>query len=240
MQTATWLTFGISGAITRTAVHFFPASLGSGAPYPAQCQLTLITGGSRKSVQLDGARLGQPDGVWVEDAFPVLREQQGGLFGLEVTITTSQPRVDLGASAIVMEFASRLPDRPSLRFWPINAQQSDKTMTSTLLIRDPFMFCTVIAVNGSAEPVTPALHVIAPAIAPSISQSVLTVSPIEAGSVSEIQLNNKAFDELPARECSWGLSRSVGLVRSDQNPGVSYAVVYWDASSKRPNSVSVL
>ena len=116
MQSTSWLTFGVSGAVTRTAIHFFPASLGSGAPYPAQCHLSLLVGQVRKSVQLDGARLGQPDGLWVEDAFPVLREQ-GGLFGLEITVATSQPRVEVGASSGVMALASRLPDCPSLRFW---------------------------------------------------------------------------------------------------------------------------
>ena len=75
MQSVKWIGFGVSNALSRTVVHFFPSGGGVTAPYPANCMLNLFSltvdesiGGlahklEEKKIVLEGARLSQPDGV---------------------------------------------------------------------------------------------------------------------------------------------------------------------------------
>jgi hypothetical protein len=90
--------------MTKTLVHFYPATSGVSAPYNVICRVALFGKGfDRKTVALDGARLSQPDGVRLEDLFPGLGDTVNGVFGIEVEISTNQPRVDLGCSWCVVE-----------------------------------------------------------------------------------------------------------------------------------------
>ncbi len=89
-------------------MHFFPASDAATAPYPATCKLTLFGRDfPSKSVTLEGGRLGYPDGVRIEDAFPMLNSLGGGSYGLEIEISTTQPRLDLVGSSCSVDFHSQ-------------------------------------------------------------------------------------------------------------------------------------
>ena len=74
-QVVSWVAPVVSSGLTRTVVHFFPAARGVASPYSVSCRLTLFGGGiERRSVVLEGARLNQPDGLFVDEAFPELPE----------------------------------------------------------------------------------------------------------------------------------------------------------------------
>lgn len=129
MQSIRWLGFCVSQSMSRSLLHFFPSCENASAPYPATCTLTLLKPkdsnarpeptlprGStdplagqveRIVVALDGGRLGHPDGLRLEDAFPVLRTEANGMFGLEIEISTPQPRLDVSSSGCVLEVISQ-------------------------------------------------------------------------------------------------------------------------------------
>jgi hypothetical protein len=113
MQSIKWLGFCVAQTMSRSVLHFFPSSDNASAPYAASCTLTLFgAGGVRSSVVLEGGRLGHPDGLRLEDAFPALKGEASGVFGLEVEISTPQPRLDVTSSGCVVEIVSQgLPVR---------------------------------------------------------------------------------------------------------------------------------
>jgi hypothetical protein len=109
VQTIKWLSFGLSNALTRTTVHFFPSAGSITAPYPATYKLSIFGGNEieEKRVVLEGARLSQPDGVRVEDVFPALASQNAGIYALVIEVTGSESRVDVQPSQCIVELASK-------------------------------------------------------------------------------------------------------------------------------------
>ena len=78
MQSVKWVSFGISNALTRTIVHFFPSEGGITAPFPATCALRIFGQGLiEKKVVIEGARLSHPDGVRVENGRVTMPELPG-------------------------------------------------------------------------------------------------------------------------------------------------------------------
>jgi hypothetical protein len=127
MQTIKWLGFCVAQTMSRSVLHFFPSSDNASAPYAASCTLTLFgPGGMRSSVVLEGGRLGHPDGLRLEDAFPALKGEVSGVFGLEVEISTPQPRLDVTSSGCVVEIVSQgLP----VRFAPKKLMRAEVSET---------------------------------------------------------------------------------------------------------------
>ena len=119
MQSVKWIGFGVSNALSRTVVHFFPSGGGVTAPYPANCMLNLFSltvdesiGGlahklEEKKIVLEGARLSQPDGVRLDQAFEDLSQGVKGFFGITVELSTGQPKVDLSGSSCIIEHSSK-------------------------------------------------------------------------------------------------------------------------------------
>ena len=107
VQTIRWIGFGILTALTRTALHLYPSSGTVTAPYPVNCRLALFGPGFQsKQVTLDGVRLSQPEGLWLDEVFPILRDSGASLFGIDLSFSCNQSRVDLGGSGCVIEFSS--------------------------------------------------------------------------------------------------------------------------------------
>lgn len=101
------LAFCVSTSTIKSRVHFFPTAGVTSGPYSINCLLTLFGKGvERRTVMLDGGRLGQPDGIRLEDAFAALRGDASGLFGLEVRLSCSQGRVNLLSSQASIEVVS--------------------------------------------------------------------------------------------------------------------------------------
>lgn len=251
MQSVRWITFCISNAVTRSIVHFFPASVNIAGPYGAQCKLSLFGKDvERKSVVLEGARFGQPDGFRLDDVFPQLQEGVSGFFGLEFEITTTQPRTDLSASSCVIELSSR---GQSCRFWPRRfvhdpeaaARGGATTRTaatrSMAAIKDAFSSSSLVLVNGSTEAFTPKLLVAGPKTAENGELSPLPVDALAPNSVIELDVSELATQSASAIECSWGLLRGGGVWLAEPLPEntVVYGM-YRDVATRRPVSVTFL
>jgi hypothetical protein len=249
MHTVRWLTFCISNAVTRSVVHFFPASVNVAGPYQAQCKLSLFGKDiEKKSVVLEGARFGQPDGFRLDDVFPQLQEGTSGFFGLEFEISTPQPRTDLSASACVIELSSR---GQSCRFWPRRfIQDSDPSPRTALIprtsasrsplaLKDPFSASSLVIVNGTAEPLTPKFVQCRSGTGLNAEPSSLALEPLQPFTVIELDVSDLAASE-PV-ECSWGLVRSAGLWLTEPLPEQAVAyMMYRDVVTRRPVSVAAL
>ena len=155
MQSVSWITCAISSAISRSIVHFFPSAQITSAPYPVVFKLSIFGKDIQpKYVALEGGRLGQPDGVRLEDAFPQLAEGVSGLIGLKIEVTTPQPRIDLSPSQCVMEIIS---SAQSVRFnlrqvgqteKRSNAPQPQKSVPIVAGINDAFFLSSLALVNA--------------------------------------------------------------------------------------------
>ena len=245
MQNVRWLTFCVSNAITRSVVHFFPASVSVAAPYAANCKLTLFGKGiESKSVALDGARFGQPDGVRLDDVFPQLQEGTNGFFGLEFEITTPQPRTDLSASSCIIELASR---GQSCRFWPRrfieDADAAARGMApvrtaaqrSMLAIKDAFCTSSLVLVNGSSEAYTPSVSA---ALVDEKEPAAIAIESLAPHSIVEVEIGELLESGQTPQECAWGLVRTGALWMSAPMPEqVVCYVMYRDAVTRRPLSV---
>lgn len=249
MQNVRWLSFCISNAVTRSVVHFFPSSANVAAPYAAECSLTLFGRDStRKTVVLEGARFGQPDGVRLDDAFPALQEGTSGFFGLEFSISSNQPRTDLQTSGCILELSSR---GHSCRFRPLQLIVPEDVQGRALTpephlhgpalgIKDSFNTTSLVLVNGSDAVYNPKVAV--RSNSPGEFGKGLSLEPLAAQNVIEIDLGEQfvASDEAP-RECSWGLLRSGGIWLTEPPPlGVAAYLMYRDVVTRRPVSVSCL
>lgn len=248
MQAVRWLSFCISNAVTRSVVHFFPASVNVAGPYQAQCKLSLFGKDiEKKSVVLEGARFGQPDGFRLDDVFPQLQEGTSGFFGLEFEISTPQPRTDLSASTCVIELSSR---GQSCRFWPrryiLDTEPSPRTALvprtmasrSPLAIKDPFSATSLVLVNGTAEPYTPKF---VRSTAGSAEPVMLALDTLAPATVAEFDVSELATAGQESVECSWGLARAAGLWLAEPLPEEALAyIMYRDVVTRRPVSVAAL
>jgi hypothetical protein len=239
-QTTTWLSCIAAGTLTRSVVHFFPSSGGVSAPYPAQCKLTLFgTGVEPKSVILEGARLSQPDGLWLDDAFPNLR-QGGGFLGLFIELHTPQPRVDITSSGCVVELHSALN---LTRFWPLHLGKDSLSERRGALpvVHDPFQTSSLLLVNGSGASFRPKLLSTRLQRDGRVVEAQVPVSELAAFSVAEVPLSQTYFDDSHPLECSFGLLRMAGVELTEPLPAdTAVYVLYRDASSTNPLSVCAL
>lgn len=251
MQSVRWVTFCISNAVTRSIVHFFPASVNMAGPYACQCKLTLFRKDAEpKSVALEGARFGQPDGFRLDDVFPQLQEGTSGFFGLEFEISTGQPRTDLSASSCIIELSSR---GQSCRFWPRRfVEDSDPNAKMPILSRasaprtmlgmkDAFSVGSIVIVNRTSEPVSPELIVSGPRTAEQGELVPVSIEPVPPYGVVETDISETATSAAPALECSWGLVRASGVWLAAPLPDnvIAYAL-YRECVTRRPVSVIAL
>ena len=244
MQNVRWITFGMTGSVAKTAVHFFPYGYNVSAPYPAQCHLSVHYDDLSKSVILDGARLGQPDGLFLEDAFPGLKDAHNSLFGLELTINCSQPRIELSASSCIVELVSRASAMFGTRFVPRaspGAKVATKPTKTGVAIKDSYTASSLVFVNFSDTVVNPIVLSDRANGSPEEPTERIPVPEVGPRRVVEFPFDDKFFSEVDLRECSWGLMRARNLFFPEGIPAETcVALLYRDPTSKRPVSVGVL
>ncbi|MDC0358233.1 hypothetical protein OAO01_05395 [Oligoflexia bacterium] len=261
MQTISWITFGVSNAVAKTVVHFFPSAGNVSAPYPAHCKLSWFGQGSvSKTVTVDGPRLSQPDGVRLDAVFKDLDEGASGFIGVEIALSTVQPRIDLTSSACVVELASRAY---SARFRPICLNR-DTTQASGhgpgssgpgLALNDSYNTSSVVVVNRTANNLEPKLVSLrTEGVAASVkAESAVALGSESSGeitsdalggpvvppySVHEIKLGESFFEAQAPKQCSWGLLRSRNVVLSEALPlGAACYMLYRNSVTKVPVSV---
>jgi len=245
MQNIRWISFGIANATTRSAVHFFPSSGNVTAPYPVSCKLSLFSKDhAYSSISVDGLRLSQPEGVWVDEAFPVLKAGASSLFGLEIELSCTQQRIDLKGSSCVIDLHSLA--QPT-KFWPKlmrdDAPANVEAPRSAPVIKDSFNYTSLMLVNPTLQEQKASF---------SLSQSDMELakplsfgesSSVAAQSVQEIDLSpfmEESFGPLSPQECSWGLLRGRSLSVSGGSESLSAFLILRDVLTKRPVSVRAL
>lgn len=250
----TTVMFCISTSSIRTRVHFFPTAGASTGHHAVTCVLSLFGKGiERRSVALDGGRLNQPDGVRLEDAFPTLRGEASGVFGLQIHLSAPQGRVNLLSSQVAVEFVS---PQGSILYrsapFSLDVEEGGSPVAASLSARlsanqrrsfvgvgvqDSYLATSLVMINATEEIVRPSVYHGVGEEAESLA--VGTISPLSA---MEIPLEEALFKSATPHECLWGLSRAekVSIDPDSLAPQTAYYLMYRDPVSKRPISVCAL
>lgn len=235
-QMVSWVGPCVSSGLTRTVVHFFPAARGIASPYAVSCRLTLFGGGSeRRSVVLEGARLNQPDGLFVEEAFPELA-QMTGTAGLELELFTDQPRVDVGPSRCVFEYHSGLN---VVRFNPVCLSVPHPNQLGAAFL-DAQVSTSIVVINRSKMPIAP--HFSLEFRNTSIP---IASEPVAGQSVSEFPFDWKQRDAghpaIVPEQFQWGTGLAATIRVDEPLQGACGALLmYRDVQTKQPLSVIAL
>lgn len=218
-----WLGFGIASTVTKTFMHFLPAAAGIGAPYPVDLKVTV--GGSslpRRTLSVDGARLGHPDGFRLEDAIPAITQQVSGIYLLQIDLVPTQQRIDLSASALILELQYQ---QGAVRYLPRRVrseENSSKLLKSSsetqgtlgsimsrgvfnanaanstgFALKDPSLFASVVILNSSPDPI------VARIFSSRVDEAVASLT-VAADSVKECDLLDLGLDHASKLDCSWG------------------------------------
>lgn len=245
------LVFCLSTASIKTRVHFFPSAGASGGHFPVSCTLTLFGKGiERRSVLLDGGRLNQPDGLRLEDAFPVLRGEVSGVFGLELQLSCPQGRVNLLSSQAAVEFVSSSSSMMygCAPFAPMTEEVDEPPLSDRLIeqkprssaaiaVQDAELSSSLVIVNSSAEPLKPELgHTALGAAKP------LHVGTLSPETVVEVPLDEALFKDSLQRGTIWGSTRVEKMVLPEaaRAAQASYYLLFRDPATKRPVSACAL
>ena len=248
------LVFCLSTASIKTRIHFFPSAGASGGHLAVSCLLTLFGKGiEKRSVLLDGGRLNQPDGLRLEDAFPALRGEISGVFGLEIQLSCPQGRVNLLSSQTAIEFVSSSSSMlyGGAPFEPMSEEADEQSVASVtdrlqlgkprspaaVAVQDPSLCSSLVIVNAGTEALKPEiLHSFGAA------EKQLHVGTLSPESVVEVPLDEALFKESRERETLWGSARFEKMILPDSTriPESSYYLLYRDPATKRPVSVCAL
>lgn len=235
MQTIRWLSLCIFNALTKTSIHFCPGAKGISAPYPINCKLTLFgeTLDSPVSVTIEGARLRQPDGLRLEEAFSVLQNDSTGIFGLGIELSSPQGRIDLSTSQCIIEiYSSRFTSRFKPKMIGDDPNRSDEDNLSFLGLQDNFNSTNVVVVNGSEEDFFPDFRPVG-AVAKQSNQDMVT-----GLSAKEFNLD---LQGARSQEFSWGeMSTLLFGAQVNQLKDIAEYVIYRDTHTNEPVSISAL
>jgi len=252
------LGFCLSTATIKSRVHFFPFAGVTSGPYTIVCTLTLFGKGvERRSVMLDGGRLGQPDGVRLEDAFPSLRGEASGLFGLEVKLSCPQGRVNLLTSQAAIELVSSQSSTLYSLSRFVSAEEEVEAATEDTSpedelpytsasgslapigvgVQESLLASSLIMINASKDALKPELVRVS-----GEHQLPLHVGILAAESVIEVPLDESLFKDSRAHECIWGLLRAekVSLGSRTHENQTGYYLMYRDPETKQPISAVAL
>lgn len=248
------LVFCLSTASIKTRIHFFPSASGAGGHLPVTCVLTLFGKGiEKKSVMLDGGRLNQPDGLRLEDAFPALRGEVSGVFGLEIRLSCPQGRVNLLHSQAAVEFVSSASSTlyGGAPFSPMTEEVDEMSVSSivdriepplkrspaAVAVQDGSLTSSLVIVNAGPEALKPELTHVAGELAKPLHLG--TLSP---ESVVEVPLEEALFKESRGKETLWGTTKAEKMLLPDfsRSPESSYYILYRDPASKRPVSACAI
>jgi hypothetical protein len=239
--------FCLSTPTVKSRVHFFPSAGSVGGHYPVQCQLTIFGKGiEHRSVQLDGGRLNQPDGIRLEDAFPALNRETTGVCGVEMRLMCPQGRVNLLTSRVVIEMIS--PQfalaYSAARFRPV--ERIDKSSIEVeprveeaigIGLSDGSTSSSLVVVNSGDESFRADFSHSGP-----IGDAPFPIGTVGPGSVVEFPLDDTLCKNSVVRQSLWGDAR-VEKLWSDTLPRLDSVVCYMlyrDPVSRRPLSVCSL
>jgi len=240
--------FCLSTPTVKSRIHFFPSAGSTGGHYPVVCQVTVFGKGiERRSVQLDGGRLNQPDGIRLEEAFPALNLEATGMCGVEMRLVCPQGRVNLLNSRIVIEMVSpqfalaysagrcRTIEPPESEDVPASELGGEHAIG--LGIHDASMSSSLVVVNAGEDAFRPDFsHVAQNVDAP------FQIGTVGAGSVVEFPLDETLCKVGAVRQSLWGDAR-IEKLWSEPLPhidSVACYMLYRDPITRRPLSVCAL
>lgn len=225
-----WVGPVVANALTHTVVHIFPSGGPVTAPYPCSTRLTLFGNDiDRKSLVIDGARLSQPDGIDLREAFPILQQGSGSLYGLEVEVNTTQPRIDLQCSRCVFEFVNK---DSSVRFFPAAEIDRAGSPLRSAFIEDTKSATSFVVINRGATAVEAAGLVLSPA---NFLQMPEQLTP---ASIREIPVANRSALQ-PIESSKDELAAGAVEVRAASPELFCYLMVR-DSTTRRPVSMVAL
>ena len=246
MQKFSWLAFCPGEPGLQSLLHLFPASRGTGAPYAAECMIELFGNGQKgEQIVLEGVRMCQPDGLRLNDIFPILNQQKG-LYGIQVTLKSDHGRADLSASSCIIELQCR-PHSVRYAAAPMERIETEKAeLTPGVALQDSYSTTSLIVVNGSLEESnwqshrgkdvaesqgagesTPLSKPMVPARIPPLS-------------IEERKLDKAYFLQSSPREASWGMIHVESIHADTLSDDCACYVMYRDSITKRPMSVCSL
>jgi hypothetical protein len=251
-NTVKTLGFCLSTPSVRTRIHFFPSGGSIGGAAAVNCSLRLFGKGfESRAVVLDGGRIGQPDGVRLEDAFPNIRSEGSGIVGLEVLLECpqGQGRINLQSSHSTIELVSpqfsiaygcapflalRDKDQGSLTERLIAARRRNRVGAA---LHDSLVTTSLVVINASSESLRPDVtHTVGE------TDVALPLGTVAPESVVEIPLDESLFKGRESQPCLWGevCAAKIGLAESAATTDAGYYLVYREPNSKRPVSVCAL
>jgi hypothetical protein len=239
MQNISWIAFAVSNTLTKSVMHFFPASNTTNAPYPVIYNVRLFGKEiGEKTITLDDGRLGQPDGVRLEDIFPVLNDSPVGLMALSVDLTISQPKVDISASSCVIEIITA---SNSVRYFAQQAYVENKKQARGMLaVNDAYNLSSLLVVNCNEKALKPDLLILDQKSS-ELHFNREGLPEIEVNSAFEYSFEEKSYNTVVPQECSWGLFRSSSVSLAETLPPNTAAyAVYRDTLTKRIVSVKAI
>jgi hypothetical protein len=208
--------FCLHSSVMKSRVHFFPAAGVTTGPYSISCTFTLFGKGvEKKSVTVDGGRLGQPDGIRLEDAFPVLRSDASGIFGLTLELSCQQQRVNMLPSQAAIELVSpqstvlyglpRFSPTPGTSEEGVEAENTVDAMApqQAAVFLDSFTTTSLVVINPNKRVLKPNVYRLVNGV-----RTPLHVGTVAGESAVEIPLEEIILKESAPFECSWGLMRS--------------------------------
>lgn len=239
MSRIRWIGFAALDNMMRTIVHFYPAPRGGVAPYPVSCSIAICSPTiERDAVELDGARLNQPDGVRLEDAFPQLKDSTSGLIGIEITMMPSQQRADVSGSSCIIELTGR--DR-SVMYHPRCVEGQPAKIAAQVVMRDALLKSSAVVVQMAGESREIEFDIASRDIESGEVRQRAVPSVIGAHQAQEFQLPADVFDRAPVQECGWGMLRGASLSsRGDLGLNLAAYAIHRHAESGKIVSVNAL
>ena len=245
--------FCLTTSAARSRIHFFPSAGSTAGHYPVACEITIFGKGiERRSVHLDGGRLNQPDGIRLEDAFPALASEVSGIFGLEVSLSSSQGRMNLLSSRLVVEIVSSqfllsfgaAPFSINTSFDSSTNQTDLKAQIgitelnhdqigarATVVMHDSICVPSLVIVNSSSELVRPDFrHRVG------TSEDTLHLGTVAPESVVDFPLDDALCKYGEKHQALWG-DVVIEKIWGKPQPGVECYILNRECKSKRPISV---
>lgn len=238
-SSSSWVGFCYHSPGMRHFVHFLPIDNGKSVATSLQTTIRLFASQAENDqVTFGGARIAQPDGIRLFDAFPLWYDEGKKLWGIEVTLSGERPNIELEDSSCIFEFS--LGQR-SVKFTgiPSLSKNEDASARPTVaVVQDLSLLPSIVVVNGGTVPFSP--HFVW-----TDTKAPVLLEAIAPGAVKEIPLELAHGREPVAPvELSWGRvhMRLLEPVGELPPPGCAVFLVHRNAemNGERGRIVSVV
>ena len=220
-----WIGFSPTQQFTRCNVHFLPIVFGSATLPQVQCRIALFCAAQPPNIiEIDGAKIGHPDGLRLDAVFNPLPAPASGFVGVSVSLMLEQTRFDLRGSDVVFELAQ---NDNTVKFRPRCLSAAPQASTCWQY-RDGHAVASLLVVNHTESERSC-----------NLTTQKVTLAPFET---QEVPLDNYTTPTLtPPLETSWGTLRASLISNLDESrSGLNFFQLWRDPESRRLISVITL